>query len=184
MSEQLGKLREAIRSSKNIEEVRINVKPLARELGLKYEEFDFLRLRHERQREDTEREYKVSLPESAIHFRISFAEPVPAREFCDAMGWKRIFALSKDVHQMLWHIEAPESEMEDRRYLRSYRSLFDKSEKLWYPRLGEWSIHARLKGRPQGEYAADFFGPSPAYDLRVCPEHVTNIDAYPIFLFL
>ena len=102
MTEQLSKLREAIKNSRDIWEAGVVVGSLASELNFQYERFDWFRPHHEERRKRIEQVYKVSLPESAEYsdqFRVTFAEPLPAREFCDAMGWERAYGVSGDVHR-------------------------------------------------------------------------------------
>jgi hypothetical protein len=180
MTEQLIRLREAIKSSRDIREADVIMGSLAAELNFQYERFDWFRPRHERRRERIEQTYKVSLPESAEcwdQFRVTFAEPLPASEFCEAMGWERAYGRSTDVHQALWHICVRESDLADRRYLPE-RGLSIPPEMMCLPRLGEWSIEARLTSRPGGELVG-FSGPSGAYEMPY--SQVRSIDGYPLF---
>ena len=180
MTEQLNKLREAIRNSHDIQEAGVVIGSLASELNFKYERFDWFRPRHEQRRKRIEHEYKVSLPESAEYsdqFRVTFAGPLPACDFCDAMRWERAYALSTDVHQASWHICVPETDLADRRYLPEINSRF-RIEGMRLPRLGEWSIKANLTRWPSGERVG-FSGASGVYD--VSGSQVRSIDGYPLF---
>ena len=180
MTEQLIKLREAIRNSRDIREVDVVIGSLASKLNFEYERFDWFRPRHERRRKRIEEVYKVSLPESAEYsdqFRVMFAEPLPAREFCDAMGWPQAYGASTDVHQALWYIRVPESDLADRRYLPE-RGPSIMPEVFRLPRLGEWSIKANLDGRPAGN-PVGFSGPSGVYNIHY--SRVRSIDGYPLF---
>lgn len=180
MTEQLIKLREAISNSRDIREADVVIGSLASKLHFEYERFDWFRPRHERRRKRIEEVYKDSLPESADYsdqFRVTFAEPLPAREFCDAMGWERAYGASTDVHQALWHIRVPESDLADRRYLPE-RGPSIMPEVFRLPRLGEWSIKANLDGRPAGN-PVGFSGPSGVYNIHY--SQVRSIDGYPLF---
>ena len=180
MTEQLIKLREAISNSRDIREADVVIGSLASKLHFEYERFDWFRPRHERRRKRIEEVYKVSLPESAEYsdqFRVMFAEPLPAREFCDAMGWERAYGASTDVHQALWYIRVPESDLADRRYLPE-RGPSIMPEVFRLPRLGEWSIKANLDGRPAGN-PVGFSGPSGVYNIHY--SQVRSIDGYPLF---
>jgi hypothetical protein len=180
MTEQLSRLREAIRNSHDIQEAGVVIGSLASELNFKYERFDWFRPRHEQRRKRIEHEYKVSLPESAEYsdqFRVTFAEPLPAREFCNAMGWERAYGRSTDVHQTSWHICVPESDLADRRYLPERDPRF-KIEGMCLPRVGEWSIKAHLTSYPGGELVG-FSGPSGVY--KMLDSKVGSIDGYPLF---
>lgn len=66
MTEQLIKLREAIRNSHNSREADVVIGSLASELNFVYERFDWFRPRHEERRKRIEEVYKVSLPESSL----------------------------------------------------------------------------------------------------------------------
>ena len=180
MTEQLSKLRDAIKNSRDIREADVVIGSLASELNFKYERFDWFRRRHERRRKRIEQVYKVTLPESAEYsdeFRITFMEPLPAREFCDAMGWERAYGASTDVHQALWYIRVPESDLVDRRYLPE-RGPSIMPEAFRLPRLGEWSIRANLTSRPGGSPVG--FSPlSGVYDIHY--SEAISIDGYPLF---
>ena len=180
MTEQLIKLREAIRNSRDIREADVVIGSLASELNFKYERFDWFGPRHEGRRKRIEEVYKVLLPESAEYsdqFRVTFAEPLPAREFCEAIGWERAYGVSTDVHQALWYIRVPESDLADRRYLPE-REPSVRPEAFRLPRLGEWSIKANLDGRPAGS-PAGFSGPSGVYNIHY--SQVRSVDGYPLF---
>ncbi len=180
MTEQLSRLREAITNSRDIWEAGVIIGSLAYELNFRYERFDWFRKGYERRRKYIEQAYNVSLPESAEcsdQFRVTFAEPLPAREFCDAMGWGRAYGVSGDVHQVLWHICVPESDLADRRFLPE-RSLSIPPGRMCLPRLGEWSIEACLTSRPGGEMVG-ISGASGVYEVPY--SQVTSIDGYPLF---
>ena len=181
MTEQLIKLREAIRNSRDIREADVVIGSLASELNFTYERFDWFRPRHERRRKRIEEVYKVSLPESAEcwdQFRVTFAEPLPAREFCDAMGWERAYGCSTDVHSALWHICVPESDLADRRYIPERGPSIAPMDVMRLPRLGEWSIEANLTGRPSGEIVG-ISGASGVYEMPY--SQVRSIEGYPLF---
>jgi hypothetical protein len=93
------------------------------------------------------------------------------------MGWERAYGASTDVHQALWYIRVPESDLTDRRYLPE-RGPSIMPEAFRLPRLGEWSIKANLDGRPAGN-PVGFSALSGVYNIHY--SQVRSIEGYPLF---
>ncbi len=99
--------------------------------------------------------------------KLSFSNPVSAREFCRIMRWKRPYAISPDVHQngwiiVTWHEDVPDS--------------FGPRIGTRTPLVGNWAVDAYLTSRPTGIPEASS-GASSAYDLTIHDTQVTGVDA-------
>jgi hypothetical protein len=103
-------------------------------------------------------------------FTLAFDPPLPARDFCRAMGWTRAYATAGDTHQEGWSIVLGGAERAD--------AGGPRLEVHW-PRVGNWAVEPRLVERPAGDLPHLSSVASPAYDVESHPARVTRVVVQP-----
>jgi hypothetical protein len=151
MTSWLGSLRAAIAQASTLQEARAAIEALGLGDAVVYAEHELFR--------PGGREG---------FFRLTFAPPVPAPDFCRAFGWERAYAVSPDVHQHTWEVCLWERDLQDPYGARIATTM---------PALGVWTLAPYLKGRPPGDLPRLAAGASPAYDLRIYPAEVASLEA-------
>jgi hypothetical protein len=88
-------------------------------------------------------------------WRLALTPPFSARDLCLALGWRRPFAISGDVHQVCWYVA-----------LGGDAPIAPRSQvPVTAPSFGPWEVRAELTERPEGDLPSLRAGPGPAYDL-------------------
>jgi hypothetical protein len=147
MFQDLQSLRRAIAQSDNPMQAKAHIGLLAQSIGIEFQE---------------------QIPYNEKRYCFSFTRPIPAGEFCRAMGWSRPYAISTDVHQNSWSIHLRTADLDDR--MGRPRIATD------LPRLGKWAVRSFLKNRPAGKLPNLTSGASPAYDLWEFDAEVIGVE--------
>jgi hypothetical protein len=98
--------------------------------------------------------------------RVTVAPALDAAAVARALGIAMPCAVSGDVHQRSWWLQAC-APFEGNRLAAKF------------PRLGGWWLSVELDGRPAGPLPDTVAGASPAYDLTKVPARVVLVEARP-----
>ncbi len=102
---------------------------------------------------------------------LRFGRRLPARDFCQGMGWQRPYAAAQGSHQGSWHIFLWRMDLFD-----FYKRPIIRTAT---PQVGRWAVQAWLTGRPKGELPKVSRSDSPAYDLSRYDGEVGGIGVKP-----
>jgi len=102
---------------------------------------------------------------------LRFARTIPARDFCQGMGWKRPFARTVGTPLGSWQVILWRADLFD----FNHRPII----RFALPQVGRWAVRTWLARRPPGPLPAVSSGGSPVYDLLRYDGEVGGLEVVP-----